>query len=78
MDLRKILLAIEFVSAILLIVVILLQPSKQEGLKGFIGGAQDTFFSRNQGRTRETFLARLTVFLAVVIAVISIALSIIK
>ena len=41
----------EFILAILLIVFVLVQPSKQEGLRGFIGGAQDTFFSRNKGRT---------------------------
>lgn len=71
---KNVLLTVEFICAILLIAVILLQPSKQDGLKGFIGGASDTFFSKNKSRTRESLLARLTVVLAVVIAVIAIVL----
>ncbi len=60
----------EFILAILLIAFVLLQPSKQDGLRGFIGGgAQDTFFSRNKGRTSEVMYARATVIVAVLLAV---------
>lgn len=58
----------EFILAILLIVFVLVQPSKQEGLRGFIGGAQDTFFSRNKGRTSEVMFARATVIIAALLA----------
>ncbi len=58
----------EYILAILLIVFVLVQPSKQEGLRGFIGGAQDTFFSRNKGRTSEVMFARATVIVAVLLA----------
>lgn len=60
----------EFILAILLIAFVLLQPSKQDGLRGFIGGgAQDTFFSRNKGRTSEVMYARATVIIAILLAV---------
>ncbi|PKK38623.1 hypothetical protein ABB02_02093 [Clostridiaceae bacterium JG1575] len=63
------LVVLEFFLAILLIVVVMLQPSKQDGLRGFIGGgAQDTFFSRNKGRTSEVMYARATVILAALMA----------
>lgn len=58
----------EYILAVLLIVFVLIQPSKQEGLRGFIGGAQDTFFSRNKGRTSEVMFARATVIIAGLLA----------
>lgn len=64
------LIIMEFILAILLIAFVLLQPSKQDGLRGFIGGgAQDTFYSRNKGRTSEVMYSRATVILAVLLAV---------
>lgn len=58
----------EFILAILLIAVVLIQPSKQDGLRGFIGGAQDTFFSRNKGRTSEVMFSRATIVIAALLA----------
>lgn len=63
-----------YILAIALIIVVLMQPSKQDGLRGFIGGAQDTFFSRNKGRTSEVMLQRLTVVLAALIAIVTLLL----
>ncbi|KAF5064306.1 putative protein-export membrane protein SecG [bioreactor metagenome] len=64
------LVVMEFILAIALIAFVLLQPSKQDGLRGFIGGgAQDTFFSRNKGRTSEVMYARATVIIAVLLAI---------
>lgn len=67
-----------YVLAIALIIVVLMQPSKQDGLRGFIGGAQDTFFSRNKGRTSEVMLSRLTIVLAALIAVVTLLLHFVK
>lgn len=72
----NVLLVLEFILAILLIVVVLMQPSKQDGLRGFIGGgAQDTFFSKNKGRTSEVMLSKATVILAVLFALNTIAIN---
>lgn len=66
---------LEYVLAGSLIVTVMAQPSKQEGLRGFIGGAQDTFFSRNKGRTSEVMFARLTVILAILLALNTILMN---
>lgn len=59
--------AIQYVLAILIILVsilivglVVLQESKQQGLSGAIAGAADTFFGKNKGRTREAQLEKFT------------------
>ena len=69
---------VEYILAIAMIAVVMAQPSKQEGLRGFIGGAQDTFFSRNKGRTSEVLYARLTVILAILLALNTILMNYVK
>lgn len=65
--------------SIALIVVVLMQPSKTDGLNAFsMGGNGDTFFSKNKSRTYEALLARLTVIFAIIFVGIIVALNIIK
>ena len=59
--------AVQYVLAILVImcsviitILVLLQESKQQGLSGAIGGAAETFFGKNKGRTMEAKLAKFT------------------
>ena len=59
--------AVQYVLAILIILVsiviiglVILQESKQQGLSGAIAGAADTFFGKNKGRTQEAQLAKFT------------------
>ena len=59
--------ALQYVLAILVIIVsviitalVMLQESKQQGLSGAIGGAAETFFGKNKGRTMEAKLEKLT------------------
>lgn len=69
----------EFVISILLIVVVMLQPSKSDGLSGLmIGGTSDTFYSKNKSRTSEARLAKITVILSILFAVDAILINIIK
>lgn len=68
----------EFLLALLLIVVVLLQPSKADGLKGFVTGTTETFFSKNKSRTKEALLSKSTVVLSVLFAACTIALNIVK
>lgn len=69
----------EFVLAALLIVVVMLQPSKSDGLSGLmIGGTTDTFYSKNKSRTSEARLAKATVVISVLFAVVAILLNIVK
>lgn len=45
---------------IIIIVLVALQESKQQGLSGAISGAADTFFGKNKGRTMEAQLSKFT------------------
>jgi len=57
--------------------VVLMQPSKADGLKGFITGGSETFFSKNKSRTKEALLVKLTVVTAILFAITTIALNIV-
>ena len=46
--------------SLVIIVLVLLQESKQQGLSGAIAGAADTFFGKNKGRTMEAKLVKFT------------------
>lgn len=59
--------ALQYALAILVIVIsliiialVLLQESKQQGLSGAITGAADSFFGKNKGKTMEAKLAKFT------------------
>ena len=67
---HRVLVVIQIISAVVVMVSILMQPSKMDGFQNLISGTGDTFFSRNKGKTRETKLARTTIFFSVVFAVV--------
>jgi len=52
--------ALLIVSSIMIIIVVLLQESKNAGLSGAIAGGADTFFGKNKGRTIEQKLVKIT------------------
>ena len=56
------LLVIEMLIGLVVIAVVLMQPSKSDALSGLIqGSSTDTFYSKNKSRTKEVMLERLTV-----------------
>ncbi|SKA73052.1 preprotein translocase subunit SecG [Clostridium sp. USBA 49] len=62
--------------SLILIVLVFLQPSKTNGLSGFVGGgAGDTYYSKNKTKTYEGMLSRLTVIFAILFALVVIALN---
>lgn len=75
---ETLLIVIESLLGLAIIVTILLQPSKSDGLSGLIQGRSETFFSKNKGRTREAMLARITIISMVLFAVNTILLNLIK
>ena len=76
MEAFKIVLSVaQFLGALFLIVVILLQQGKRAGLSGAISGMADTFLSKNKARTWDAKLAKLTVLIAVLFMVITFSLS---
>jgi preprotein translocase subunit SecG len=62
----KVLMTVLVISAFTVIISIALQPSKTSGLNNLISGTSETFFSRNKTKTKEAFLAKLTIFSAII------------
>jgi preprotein translocase subunit SecG len=59
---------------IVLVLVILLQSSKVQGLAGIVQGGAETFFGKNKGRSYEGKLATATAVFMVLFIITSIAL----
>lgn len=72
------LLVLEVILGIIIIVSVLMQPSKSDALSGLIQGSNnDTFFSRNKSRTKEVMLERVTVVAMLLFAINTIVLNLI-
>ncbi len=69
---------LQIIVSILLIAIVLVQPSKTDGLSGLMGGTSDTFFAKNKSRTSEAVLSKATVVLAVIFGALAIAQNIVK
>ena len=69
--------AILIVVSILLIIFVLLQESKQQGLSGAIAGGADTFFGKNKGRTMEAKLEKLTKVLSAAFIVLTLVTTLV-
>lgn len=63
---------LETIVAVVLITVVLIQPSKTNGLNGLItGGSVDTFYSKNKSKTEAAMLSRITVVCAILFAILA-------
>ena len=54
------------VASFFIVILVMLQESRQAGLSGAIAGGSDSFFEKNKGRSKEARLAFFTKILAVV------------
>lgn len=73
-----IILGLLVLASILMCVVVLLQKSKSAGIGAAYGSETKTFSSRGKAASREAKLQKITVYLAIVIAVLAIVLPIIQ
>ena len=72
------LLVLEVILGIIIVVSVLMQPSKSDALSGLMQGSNnDTFFSRNKSRTKEVMLERVTVVAMLLFAINTIVLNLI-
>lgn len=71
------LVAAQIIVSVALIITILKQPGKSDGFN-LVSSGGETFFSKNKTKTYESVLAKSTVILAVLFAVITITLTLIK
>lgn len=77
MSTLKIALGIVFIIVcVALTIIVLAQEGKTQGLGAIQGFAENTYWSKNKGRSREGVLKKVTVVLAVLFIAISIVLNV--
>ncbi|MBQ9757801.1 MAG: preprotein translocase subunit SecG [Clostridia bacterium] len=69
------LIIIQVIISVILIITVLMQSGKQQGLSGAIAGGAETFFGKNKGRTIDGVLKKVTTVVAVLFVISSIALA---
>lgn len=67
---------IHIIVCAVLVLVILLQHSKVQGLSGIVQGGAETFFGKNKGRSYEGKLQKATAIFMVLFIITSVALVI--
>lgn len=67
----------QIVLTIALIVLVLMQSGKAQGLSGSIAGGAETFFGKNKGKTIDGILSKVTAVIAILFIVCSVALSVV-
>ena len=72
---QTVLIVIHVIIAIALIIVVLMQHGKQQGMSGAIAGGAETFFGKNKGRTIDAMLKKFTSVVAMLFIVSSLALT---
>ncbi|MBO4954727.1 MAG: preprotein translocase subunit SecG [Clostridia bacterium] len=65
----------QIIVSLVLIVVVLMQSSDQQGLSGTIAGGAETFFGKNKGRTIDAVLKKWTAVIAAIFIILSVILS---
>ena len=73
--LRTIVTVVFIAICIALVIVVMLQESKSNGLTGAVGGMADTYWGKNKGRSMEGNLVKWTTILAVVFFVLTVVLN---
>lgn len=69
---RYVIVGVIALCAVAIIFLVLFQKSNSDGGLNAISGVQETYFSQNKGQTRDGLLKKLTVILAIIIAVLAI------
>ena len=73
--LQLVLTIIQIITSLFLIIVVLFQSGKRAGLSGAIAGAADAFLSKNQARSWDARLAKMTKWVAVLFVGLTISLN---
>ena len=75
--LAKIVAGVYIVVCVILIILVMMQDSEKGGASSAVtGGASTSFFDKNQGRTKQGMLKKLTVIFGTVFAVLTLVLGI--
>ena len=76
--LKVILTALFLIVCVAIVVIVLMQDPKSEGLSSAIaggGGSTNTYWSKNKGRSREGILSKITIALTIIFIVLSVVLN---
>ena len=68
---------LQLLCGLAIILIVLFQSGKSEGLSGAIGGVADSFLSRNKAKTMDAKLARATKWFGAVFLILTLVLLII-
>ncbi|SHI05206.1 preprotein translocase subunit SecG [Clostridium collagenovorans DSM 3089] len=75
---KTVLIGVLLVLSLIIIISIMLQPSKSDGLSGLImGGNHENYFAKNKVKTYEKTLARVTVVSSALFAIVVIVINLI-
>ena len=75
---HSLLIVLQVITSIAIIVSVMMQPSKSDGLSGLVGGTSETFFAKNKTKTAESVLARVTVVSAICFTITTVFLNLVK
>ena len=68
---------IQVLASLFLIAVVLLQSGKRSGLSGAISGVADTFLAKNQVKTWDARLAKMTTWVAILFIILTLLINLI-
>ena len=75
---KNILIGIYVIDCVILIVLVMKQSKEDAGASGaVVGGASNSFYEKNKGRTKEGKMKRGTIILGVTFIILTIVLSIV-
>lgn len=66
---------VQLVLSVALVLIVLLQQSRRQGLSGAISGAADTFLSKNKSKGLDALLVKLTIVVAVLFVIVTLVLN---
>ena len=69
---------LQLLCGLAIILIVLFQSGKSEGLSGAIGGVADSFLSRNKAKTMDAKLARATKWVGTVFLILTLILLILQ
>jgi preprotein translocase subunit SecG len=72
--LRTVLSIVYIIACVVLVVVVLMQEGKDEGL-GAISGAAESYWGKNKGRSMEGKLVKVTAWLSVIFVAVALILN---
>ena len=64
------------IACVILILAVLFQSGKSDGISGLMGGNADTFLAKNKARSLDARLAKATKWIAIAFMVLALALTI--